>query len=245
MVMRRTDLLAGGLLLAGCVAAVLVLPAGSPPRVAAGLVLVLALPGAALARLALPTQRGVPERLLVALASGLATVVLLALLLDGLGLELARTSWAVALAVVALAALVLARPGGAPVGRPRWRPDAYDTALLTLAALVLAGALALGTRPLRLPPGSPGTAAVWVLPRGGNRVDVGVRSGERTRARFVLELSSRRARLRRSEALVLDPGQEAGVTVSVAPDLQARLLLDDAGARRLVAHAGPGRGGAP
>src|SRR5437763_5686489 len=90
-------------------ATALLLPHGSPARVIAGVVLVLLLPGAALAGSVLDRGERAPEEVLVGLGASAGVIALAAIVLDVLDVPLSSTTWIVALVAITWLALTIGR----------------------------------------------------------------------------------------------------------------------------------------
>jgi uncharacterized membrane protein len=226
---RRSAEAAGVGLLAAVFAVVAAVPEiPQPARAAAAVPLVLVLPGYALASAAFARFRLDPvERVLLTGALSLAAAALVALCLDVTPWGLRRTSWAIALAVVTVAATLVAaaRGHGGALPLRAIRPTRAQAALLCCGAVLAGGAVWLAARPLPAS-GREGYTALWLLPapRSTTVVRVGLRSGElrSTAYRLSLRLGNRvvrtwRLRLPTSgrwEAQVALP-REAGAVVAL------------------------------
>ena len=88
---------------AACAELVVSVPAGSLVRVVAGLLLALVLPGTAVSQLLLPNPGAPLERVLLAIGSSVAVLILDSALLYVVGIRLGLSSWAWSLAAVTAA----------------------------------------------------------------------------------------------------------------------------------------------
>jgi hypothetical protein len=207
-VRRRAPELSLPIGIALCALVVLVLPAGWPLRAAAGIALVLALPGLALTRGAPPV-----ERLLLAVALSVLAAMAASLLLDAVGIPLTAVSWTLLLALPAAGAAYALRgvSAAAPRALPRIRPR--DAAALGVGVVLVAGALVLATRPLHAPGGAPGETSVSILAAPDGGATVTARSGERDPARFELTVARPGGAAVERRTVTLRPGEEASLTV--------------------------------
>jgi len=239
-------------LAASCGAAILVLSAGSPARVIAGVALVLILPGAALGRAVLPRGERIPEHLLVALGASAVLVALGAIALDVVGIPLEPTVWAPVLVILTVvgSALGTLRAGAAARDRglrSKWTglrlaPVRPTEALMIGTSLALiAGALLLGTTPLRAPGGSAGSTALWIEANGARRAAAIARSGDLQTARYELSVTVDGRTVAAAPSFRLAPGEQH--RVPVPPPLRAGARVGallyrlDHGARRLSRRA--------
>lgn len=149
--MRREALLTTIAALAFLAAVAVLTDAPQPLRAVAGILLVLVLPGAALAAAVTHRQPWPAELLMLVTASSIAVVVLGGLLLDRLPDGLTTDSWALALAYATVVVVILAalrRPGRALLTlrlrpRPLPRPVGRQIALLATAAALAAAAVGI------------------------------------------------------------------------------------------------------
>ncbi|HET9849391.1 MAG TPA: DUF1616 domain-containing protein [Candidatus Dormibacteraeota bacterium] len=206
-------------------AVVVVTSLGGPvTRLALGLPLALVLPGYALTAALFPgSTLGVPERLTVMLGIGLASLVIVGLVLNWTPWGLTPASWAVALATVTLPATLVAairRRGSAeqrvdsPLGGIS--PEQWST--FGLAALALTAALLIA-RSGALTPQGDGFTQLWMLPRAqanANQVRIGITSRERATVVYRLELESG-SQVQTTWTFKLAPGQSWQTTAAVSP----------------------------
>jgi uncharacterized membrane protein len=191
----RADLVAVTVCSAAAALTVWLVPDLTIVRIALALALVLVLPGYALTAAVFPSRSlGLTERLLLMVALSLIAAILGSLVLDGVGIALDARSWVTLLASVTIAAAVAAmfRAGGIePRSRTiSWiRPSMVQIAALTVAALVLVGAIALARTPLRAKHVA-GYTAFWLVRSGGD-LALGVRSGEQNAATYRVEVRFR------------------------------------------------------
>ncbi len=220
-----------------CGLATAIAPDG-PPRIIAGILLVLLLPGYALTAAAIPGRPPSWAELIVCtLGCSLVCSILCALVLDVLPGKMGRTEWALALALIVLAAVAAALVrdrGGAPTAIPvaprtrvRRTPAARTLLQGAIGFLALATALAavllarhaadraepfteLGAVPLSSRPGSP--------------ILVQLESHERGPRSFVLTVTGDgRPRLR--EGLRLAPGDERRLLLKAPPRSSRRVVV--------------------
>lgn len=209
---RAPDLRLAALLALACALICALVPGGTAiVRALPAALLLLVLPGYALtAALLSPAQVTALERLVLTLALSMVAGVLTAI---GLNLvwHLETASWAIGLALVTAGAAYAGerRGHGRPVPRIRL-PHVGLAATLALAGAVLlaGGALALGVTTLGAPSATQGTTALWISPRGDNNVVVGVRSVERDRRSYELDVRVAGQRGRLIGPFSLAPGQE-------------------------------------
>jgi len=203
-------------LAASCGAAVVVLPAGSPARLISGTALVLVLPGAALGRAALPRREPSLERMLVALGASAIVVALGAIFLDVVDVPLEPTVWAPVLVILTVVGSVVGslrdlRPNR---GGLRMSPPTPTDALMIAASLALvAGAVTLGTKPLRAPAGTPGSSALWIEANGTGHAAAIARSGELRTAQYELSLTVDGRTVAASQPFRLAPDEQHRVPV--------------------------------
>jgi hypothetical protein len=231
-------------LAASCGAAVVVLPAGSPARLIAGIALVLVLPGAALGRAALPRRELSPEPMLVALGASAIVVALGASFLDVVDVPLKPTVWAPVLAILTVVGSVVGslrdlRPNR---GGLRISPSTPTDALMIGASLALiAGAVTLGTKPLRAPAGTPGSSALWIEANGTGHAAAIARSGELRSGQYELSVTVNGRTVAASPPFRLTPGEQHRVPAPSPLPAEARvgalLYRLDHGAPRLSGRA--------
>jgi hypothetical protein len=231
MQLRRRELSLAALAVASC--AVIVFVSMQPFRLVAATVLVLLLPGRALAAATLHDRASWPECLAVTLGGGLALVVLTALVLDVLSIPLDRAEWAIALGAVAVAASFVAAVRGRPAvrGIPRPRLDLRSTAFMTVAAVLLAAAFFVGVRPLPAPSSAVGYTSLWLEAAVPGRVVAVVRSSELETTAFRLAVTVDGQALA-SRQVRLSPRAEFRLPVRVRPAALAHVtaVLDRVGA---------------
>lgn len=208
----RNDLVLAGALAVLCAVLVLVLPEGlSAVRLLAGALLLGVLPGYALTAALLPDAGlRAMDRVALALGLSLATSVLTALALYVVGISLTAPAWGLTLTVVTLAGAGAGHARGA--GRAvRLYPRgvrAAEIGAIAGAVLLVAGAATLGVRPLGAPGDTTGTTALWLIPAGADRVELGVRSQELRDAAYVVSLDVAGAAPQPLGPFKLRPGQE-------------------------------------
>jgi hypothetical protein len=232
--------LAVPVLAAGCGTAVIVLHAGSPARLIAGIALVLILPGVAVGRALLPLEERGPEHLVVALGASAAIVTLAAIIIDVAGLPLEEAVWVPVLVTVTLVASAVGylRHLYLPPRRLRLTPPRPAHALLIALSLALiAGALVLGTTPLSAPSGTPGYTSLWIQTNAAGDAAAIARSGQLHPARYELSVSVDGRTVGASPSFSLAPGEEYRARVP-APlrsggRITALLYRLDHGTRRL------------
>jgi Protein of unknown function (DUF1616) len=236
--------LAVPILAACCGAAVLVLHAGSPARLIAGIALVLILPGLAIERALLPLDERGPERFVVALGASAAIVVLAAIILDLAGLPLEVDVWAPVLVTVTVVASAVGYVRHLYLPRPRSQlvpPGPAGALLIALALALISGALVLGTTPLSAPGGTPGYTALWIQTNAARGAAAVARSGQLHSVRYELSVSVDGRPVVASPSFTLAPGEE--YRTRVPPPLRsgarvtALLYRVDNGARRLSRRA--------
>ncbi|MGC9219942.1 MAG: DUF1616 domain-containing protein [Solirubrobacteraceae bacterium] len=221
--MKRTgpDVLAGGL--AVLCAAVASGAPWVPVRTVATVPLGLLLPGFALTRAifarsqpdALPTQ---VMRVTLTVALSIATLIIGALVLNGMPGGIQRTSWAVLLAVVTVSAsaasMALRWRDGPPATMPRLpRVRIGSTLTVLLASAIAIGALIASRIPLRAP-NAVGYTQLSILPtKAGRSVNVSVTCDQlhTTSYRLVIHGAGKTRSLR----LTLAPGASRSVLVRV------------------------------
>jgi hypothetical protein len=215
---------------ASCGLAVCVLSAGSPVRLIAAVALVLVLPGAGFGRAVLPRGERWPEHMLVALGASAAIVALAAIVLDVVGLPLKSTVWAPVLATLTVVGFGVGSLRDSPSPRRRLRliPVRPVDALMIGASLALiAGAMVLGTTPLRAPAGTPGSTALWIEADGPRRAVAVARSGELQTARYAMSVTVDGRRVAASPSFSLAPGEERRLPVPqpLRPGARVGVLL--------------------
>jgi hypothetical protein len=220
------------LLALGCGAVVAFIP--SPPlRVAAGMALVLVLPGLVVAGAVLRGRETWPERMLVTLGGSVGIVALVALFLDAFHVALTRTTWAAVLALLVAGGSIVSsrrRPCGAE--RRVWPAVRWmDAALVAAAAAALAAALAIGTKPLRPPAATPGYAAVWIEPKAARHAVAVVESGELHPATFRLAVAVEGRIVASEPHVTVAPGEQYRLPVptSLRPGSRVTALLERLG----------------
>lgn len=179
-------------------------------RAAAGLGLVLVLPGYALTRAAL-SQRiaGAAERIALSLALSVPATILSGLLINLSPWRLSVSSWSLTLAGVVVAGCAVAatrRPRSRAPERSVWRLAVPDGALLGAAVAVTGGALALGFTSLPPPRGTPGYTELWLLPRG-RAIELGLQSRELKIADYEVRLRGGGRQIRSWTVLSIRPGE--------------------------------------
>jgi len=236
--------LAVSILAACCGAAVLVLHTGSPARLIAAIALVLILPGLAIERALLSLDERGPERLVVALGASAAIAVLGAIILDLIGLPLEADVWAPVLVTVTVVASAVGYVRHLYLPRTRSQlvpPRPAGALLIALALAVIAGALVLGTTPLRAPGGTPGYTALWIQTNAAGGAAAVARSGELHPVRYELAVSVDGRPVVASPSFRLTPGEEyrGGVLPPLRSGARVTALLYrlDHGARRLSRRA--------
>jgi uncharacterized membrane protein len=157
----------------------------APVRVPLALPLVLVLPGyATVTALFAPDTLRVPERIMLTLSLSIVAAILTGLAVDIAGFKLLAAPWVELLAVVTLVATATAIARGheralrLPGQLPRLRP--HEWLALLVAVVLLAGAAAIGFRPLPPPAKTQGTVMFGLLeaPGGRDGVCVSVINGE-------------------------------------------------------------------
>jgi hypothetical protein len=182
--LRQAALLASIAVLAAI--GVAALPAAGLPRVAAGLLLVLALPWLGASRLAALRDSDVEGSRLAgsgALALGLTILLGLILSTSGPGIDESRLAIGFLVLIAALAAIGL--PGTA-LPRPGLGARNLAAAALTLAAVAVAVAAFVLARDRALSQGQEEPAYAAFLIEDGNRFDVGLRNATGSPARFTV-----------------------------------------------------------
>jgi hypothetical protein len=136
-------------------------------RAPAALALILVLPGYALSAVIMePSELQPAERLLLSLGLSIVVTILSALLLSLLGIRLTAIPWTALLAAITVgaAAVGLRHGRGRVLRRPRLLLIPAEFAALVCAALLLAGAAALGFSALAAPTGTQGTTGFGLAP---------------------------------------------------------------------------------
>jgi hypothetical protein len=185
---RRIEEAVPLVLLAGlATAGVLTLSAETPPRIVAGIVLILVLPWLAASRLS-PLREGDLEggQISAAGALALASVVLLGLLLSTGGDGIATRGIAVGMLIVTTALAVLGSPGKRPLPRPRLDRRRALGLVLTVAAVAVAVLAFIIARDRALRQARQGTAYAAFLADDGERLDVGLTNSTGRAARFTV-----------------------------------------------------------
>ncbi len=224
-------------------AVVIVLAPGLPVlRAVCSILLVLVLPGYALAAALLPGRfLDLPQRILFSLGLSLVVAVLTGLILNQLNQPLQLNTWDVVLAVftiiMALVAAWRKRSLGAQpaAGYPyRFRPSWREGLLLVLALLVAGAALQLARLPTSNPSVS-GYTMLWIVPAsdGTNQVRVGVDSQEFTPTRYNLQVLNNGRLLQQWTDVAVEPGNtwqtSIGITTTapLTNTIEARLYRSD------------------
>jgi uncharacterized membrane protein len=226
---RRVEVVALACLAAALVC-VLAPGVPGPVRVAAGVALILVLPGASVARLLLPAGTDKAVVVVTSLALSIAVMVLAALLLDAASVRLTERSWSSTVAAIAGFTIVLSservarrRSTGLGVRAPRVR----DVALLAAAALLVAGTVLLARRPLTPPSAATGYTELWVSPTDTG-VQVGVRSHEFAPTRYRLDVSDGATPLVPPTSFTLSTGSTWTTDVAARTgSVRASLYRDD------------------
>jgi hypothetical protein len=206
--------------------AVVLLSSGSPVRLAAGVALVLLLPGAALARAVLPHRERAAELVVVALAASIIVVMLAALGLDVMGVPLEPAAWGSVLVIItavgsAVRVLREVRPEPGAFRLPRPRPA--DALMIGASLALLAGAVVLGTMPLKAPPGTPGSTALWIEPDGTRGATAVARSGKLQTARYKMSVTVDGRTVATSPSFRLAPGEQYRLPIPPPLPLDARV----------------------
>jgi uncharacterized membrane protein len=212
-----------------------------PVRVTLATVLLLVLPGFALAAALFPRERlGWAERLLMTLVGSMALLIVAALLLNLTPWGLQPLTWSVAagfMTIVAAAVALARRREPAPnsaaferrltVLRSRtsglpWRLTLPQAAMFTLAGLLL-GLAVLVARTPAAGSGYAGYTQLWLLParQGQRTVTLGINSQEFTPATYRLELLAGDKVIRSWPALLIQP-QQTWQTTETVPTAAAR-----------------------
>jgi uncharacterized membrane protein len=197
-------------------------------RAVAAVPLCLVLPGYALtAAFFARTRLELRSIVMLTLALSLTTLILGSLLLNFTPWGLRAGTWAALLLAVVLGGCTVAglrreprakAPGtAARVRLPRPRVRARDVALLTLAAMIAAGAMVVSRIPLSAP-NAVGYTAMWMLPGhsgSGSDLEIGIQSAEQqpTSYRLVVEMGARST----ESSFVLTPGGRTEVPVPLDP----------------------------
>jgi hypothetical protein len=174
-----------------------------------GLLLLGVLPGVALADALFGPGGDLAERLLAVVGGSLATVVLGGLFLD-VTVGITRTSFAVFLATVTIAATatgaLLPRQADAQGPRPRIRISLPEMIAIVVAIALTVGAVAYARKPLHAR-GVDGYTILWIHPDGTRRVEVAVVSQElRTNRYLMVAVVSGTSVALQKWQLTLDPG---------------------------------------
>jgi uncharacterized membrane protein len=219
---RTLPLLASAL--AAAELGILVGPA--PIRVAAGLTLVLVLPGLVITRGVLARLRILgTEQLLLVPGLSLAIAVITGLVLNTAHIRLTAANWAGALGLVTSVGLLAAallddvhEDSAQPRGPRAWLTTVRavrrrslgigPAAMLVIAALATGAALAIGVLGHRDRDRQTAFTELWALPgpSSGSAIRLGVRSHERGDVRYRIRISIE-GRVVRDHALTLQPGQ--------------------------------------
>lgn len=228
--MTHRRLFAG--LLAATLVAALIVAAGvwAPLQAAAGLLLVLILPGALISYAALPADPAVDWRLrgVLAVALSAAAAVLLGLVLALAFDEVSRGGAALGLGVIATVAALVARArdrNSASVAMPSL-PSISPVAFLVTAALAIAcGALVVATLEVDA---LPGEFTELSLTRQGDeaRLVAGNREGEAETYRYAVRVDGR---LLRAGTIRIDDGESRVLLLPIptgARQLDGALYLD-------------------
>ena len=211
-------------------ALVLTLPAQMPIRVAAGLALVLVLPGAGLRLALLPSIAR-----LAAIPASIALGALAAVLLDALGVQLETQVWTIALAVLAVlgglaGALRATDTPTATDAPPADTPPARPSRLLVIACSVgavflLAAAIVITSISAHDQVDRVRFTQLSATPGPASTVDVSVRSDEKRTRRWVLVLAVG-SDVRSSPPFELRPGAIRSVSVPAPRTRKLRVALN-------------------
>jgi len=229
---RPSDVALVALLAIVCAVVSFSLPAGLYliARVPAGLALVLALPGYAIAAAILPPAELWPaERFLLSGALSIATTIASALVLSVAQTKLTALPWASVIAAITVLAAAVARlRGNARAARlPRLSLRITDAIALLLAGALLAGAAWLGFRPLSAPPGTRGTTALSIAKCGPQSFEIGVSSDQLSKANFTLAIQVSGGGAQIFGPIELSPGSSWSRVVSTiagSPQVTAQLF---------------------
>lgn len=179
-------------------------PAGSPERVTAALLLVLVLPGLALRRLLMRSER---RSLLLVPALSLAVTILVSAGLYVAGIRLGVTSWSQSLAAAASCFALASLPWRTSVTGThsrRLRLSAVTTIAILCAVGLVAAAATVTARSVRRQQREDRFTQLWAL-RSGDRVTVGIYNHEGSAQRYLLRARVGR-RLLSSETVPVTAG---------------------------------------
>jgi len=223
-----------------CGAVVALAPSGSPQRMLAGLLLILVLPGSALASALLPPAERGTEKVLVALGGSLVVMILVSLAIADTRLPQQPVTWVpvlVGVTVLAAARSYVRRRAAQAPGRRISFGGLRLAPLVTIVAacVLLVGAVALGTTPLPPPPQTPGYTELWFAPGKGGVLSAVVRSAELQRVSYSLTVTTSKPTSRTLRSFVVEPGGRHSVRVpgrlQAGTEVDARLIGVD-GKRR-------------
>lgn len=207
-------------------------------RLPFALALLLILPGYALTAMILRSAMiGASERAALGLGLSISASILTALALAGLGIALTATTWCISLGAITVVASLVASALGhdRTVVRHPSAVHGSDVAVLSLAALLLAAAIVLGTTPLRAPDSVRGTTSLWALPNTERAVVVGIQSQQTSSKRYRLTLETTGGRPRTIARPTVRPGQRWTRRIPVSPGTQRMTFrLYEAGRPHLI-----------
>ena len=227
-----------------CLSAVLIVLAPGIPilRAVCSVLLLLVLPGYALAAALLPGRYlDLPQRVLFSLGLSLVVTILSGLILNQLNQPLQLNTWDIVLAVFTVSMAFVAAwrrrsLGSQPAaGYPdRFRLSWREGVLLVLALLVSGAALQLATLPMSNP-SVRGYTMLWMVPAGDgtNQVRVGVDSQEFTPTSYNLQVLSNGRLLQQWTDVAVEPGNtwqtSIGITTTapLTDTIEARLYRSD------------------
>lgn len=225
---RSTDMLAVIALICIAVTLACTAPAGYVAVRILTLPLVFFLPGYALTVLLFNRQtQGIVERVAFSLGSSLILVILSGLVLNLTPDGLSAGSWAALPGIITLAAsvavLLRRQRQGQDAANPQWTGSRYSFTvgqglLLTLAALIIGGALALSIGGAEQQP-YPGFTQLWMLPAGGaqakDTVRLGVKNMEKTTMEYRLVVNMGSKAIKQWSSLDLRVGENWQTTLAV------------------------------
>jgi uncharacterized membrane protein len=250
MTRRLAWIVAAAFVVIGTVALALSLGGAELVRLSVVTPLVLVVPGLVLGWLLFPGRIGVPDRLLIAILTSFALVIVAGVAVGATGVGLEPLTWAVILAVlfVALAVAVLRRRRGPEEGLgaaagdsvatphmdPRPIPRGRQVALFAFAAFLVVAAIGLSRFGAASQP-YPGFTQLWAVPGDGETVRIGLRNEEGRPAAYHLVLRNGSSSLGDWPAEV-DSGAtwEQVISVPFASQAGAELLLYRADAPDVV-----------